>query len=107
MHSDPCTETKLRRPLSPRSSSWQEPIHHVAHPRGAVALQVHAEDAEMGELGNDLERKGRALVVLGNDWQESLVDEARHRPPDASLLLGQAVVDTIEGNELVHSEPAL
>src|SRR5258708_5888857 len=84
-----------------------EAVHHVAHPRGAVAVQVHAEDAETGELRHDLQREGCPLVVVGDDGKESLVDEASHRRADQSLLLGQQVVGAIEIHQLRQGEPIL
>src|ERR1700730_5095274 len=82
-------------------------IHDVAHSRGAVAVQVHTEDAEACELGHDLHGEGRPLVVVGDDGKESLVDEAAHRRADESLLLGQQVVGAIEIHQLRQSEPIL
>src|SRR6266849_264301 len=84
-----------------------EPVHNVAHPGRAVSLQVHAEDAEAGELRNDLQRESRPLVVVGDDGKESLIDEATHRRADESLLLGQQVVGAVEIDELRQSEPIL
>src|SRR5207245_7935966 len=59
-------------------------------------MQVHAEDAELGQLRDDLHREGRPLIVLGDDGKEPLVDEATHGRADESLLLGQQVVRAIE-----------
>src|SRR6202165_1154048 len=84
-----------------------EAIHHVAHPRRAVAVQVHAEDAETGELGHDLNGERRPLVVVGNDGKESLVDEATHRGADESLLFAQQVVGAVEIHQLRQGEPIL
>src|SRR5438876_8832711 len=84
-----------------------EAIHDVAHPRGAIAMQMHAEDAQFGQLGHDLHREGRPFVVLGDDGKESLVDEATHRRADESLLLGQQVIGAIEIHQLRQGEPIL
>src|SRR5712692_11281538 len=84
-----------------------EPIHNVAHPGRAVSLQVHAENAETGELRNDLQRESRPLVVVGNDGKESLVDETTHRRADESLLFAQQVVGAVEIHQLRQGEPIL
>src|SRR5207302_10756122 len=84
-----------------------ESIHHVAHPGGAVAVQVHPENAEFGQLGHDLHREVRPFVVFGDDGEESLVDEATHRRADESLLLGQQVIGAIEIHQLRQREPIL
>src|ERR1700694_4687180 len=84
-----------------------ETIHDGAHPRRAVAAQVHAEDAETGELGHDLNGERRPLVVVGNDGKESLVDEATHRGADESLLFAQQVIGAVEIHQLRQSEPIL
>ena len=48
--SEPCTETKVRRPESPASSSSAaRPYSTAAAAGAAVALQVHAEQAEIAE----------------------------------------------------------
>src|SRR6266513_4587096 len=84
-----------------------EAIHDIAHPGGAITMQVHAEDAEFGQLGDDLHREGRPFVVLGDDGKESLVDEAAHCGADESLLLGQQVIGAIEIHQLRQGEPIL
>ena len=56
-----------------------EAVHHVAHAGRAVALQVHPEHAQPRQLADDLHRERCAFVVLGDDRQETLIDEAAHR----------------------------
>src|SRR5207248_11134272 len=70
-------------------------------------MQVHPEDAELGELRDDLHREGSRSVVLGDDGKESLVDEATHRGANESLLLGQQVIGAIEIHQLRQREPIL
>src|SRR5207248_3843088 len=84
-----------------------ESIRHVAHPRGAIAMQVHAESAGLGQRWDDRHGKGCPFIVLGNDRKEPLVDEATHRRADESLLLGQQVVGAIEIHQLRQGEPIL
>ena len=58
--SEPCTETKVRRPESPASSSIAARPYSTALAAGAaVALQVHAEQAEVAHLRGDLAREVR------------------------------------------------
>src|SRR5439155_19638535 len=82
-------------------------VHHVAHAGRPVARQMHAEDAQAGELRHDLHGKGRPLVVLGDDRQKTLVDEARNRRADEPLLVAEQLVSTIEVDGLRQSEPIL
>ena len=67
-------------------------------------MKVHAEDAELGQVGHDLQREGRRFVVLGDAGKESLVDEAGHRGADESLLLGQQVIGAVEIHQLRQGE---
>src|ERR1700694_1730795 len=84
-----------------------EAIHDVAHSRCAVAVQVHAEDAEAGELWHDLNRERPPLVVVGNEGKESLVDKATHCRADEALLFAQQVLGAIEIHQLRQGDPIL
>src|ERR671926_1877650 len=55
-----------------------EAVHHIAHAGSAVTMEMHTEHAKLGKLGDDLLWERRPLVVLGDNWEEALVDE----PPD-------------------------
>ena len=79
MAREPCTETKVRRPESPASSSAAgESVFHGGAAGAAVALQVHAEQAELGHFGHDLQREDRLLVPAG----DVRLDRAVHKRPD-------------------------
>jgi hypothetical protein len=60
---------------------------------------MHPEDTQPGELGYQLRGKGAAFVVVGNEGEETVVDETTHGCPDQSLLLAQQLIDAIKINE--------
>ena len=99
MQSEPCTEAKLRSPESPRSSSCIAGAGgQVGEPGAAEAPQAHPEEPERGHLGNELDRERAGAEVVADPGQEALVDEAGHRLPRQTRLLGQAGLEV----EQVH-----
>ena len=66
--------------------------------RAAVALQVHAEHAELSELACELARgDGARLEPVGNLRLDPALDEVTDDVADRSLLFGEHAVD---GEEL-------
>jgi len=63
------------------------------HARAAVALDRAAEEAHVGELGDQLAREGPGLVVLLDDREDPALAELAGRLPGQPLFLGQQVVD--------------
>lgn len=64
-----------------------------AHPRAAVALDGGADDAQLGQPGQQLPGKLRLLPVRVNDRQHLLLGEGAHPVPHGDLLGGQVVVE--------------
>ena len=71
----------------------RQAIHDVAHAGGAVAAQVHAKEAQPGELRNDLHGKGGSLIVLGHARKKAFIDKATYRRPNQPLVFAEEVVD--------------
>ena len=79
-----------------------ELLHHqavgdVVHARAAVAVEVRAEQAEIGELGDERHRERAVLAdVLLDARQELLRDELAHGLARELLLVGEQVVEAEE-----------
>ena len=104
MTSAPCTETKLRRPESPRSSLLHdEPVLDIAHAGAAVAFEIGAEKAELRHFGDEFGRERGVAEMLADDGQDALVDEPAGGLPDQKFLFGELridkqVIDAAEGH---------
>ena len=95
--SDPCTETTLRIPESPASSSdAREPVGDGARAREAVAVEVHPEEAELRELPDHLARQHAALEPVADLGHDLLADELAHGVADRPLLVVEERVDREE-----------
>ena len=80
MASDPCTDTMLRTPESPASSSRQaSPYDDGVGAGAAVALQVHAEQPERAGLAQQAEVDLAALVPVGDVRPDPLGRRTRAR----------------------------
>ena len=72
MTSEHCTEAKLRKPESPRSSScMMRPYAIGAHAGAAVAFERRAERAQRAELLRQLHRERAGAEVLADDGHDS------------------------------------
>ena len=67
----------------------------------AVALEVHAHQAEARKLGVDLPRQQALLEPLADLGQDALADELAHRVADRALLLGE---ESVDGEEVAGVE---
>ena len=61
-----------------------------------MPLEVHPEQSEPGQPGDQLAGKGPGRVVLGHLGQEALTDEVAHRELDEPLLVAEKLIDGIE-----------
>ena len=78
-----------------------QPVRHRARPRQAVAVEVHAEEPELRELGHQLARKDPSLEPIPHLGQHSLADELPNRVANRPLLVLEKGVDReqVEGIE--------
>ena len=93
--SEPCTLTKLRRPLSPYSSSCErEAVGDGVHARAAVARE-RARRAGPSRAISGMRSVGELLLreELRGARQVALAHEAAHGVADHPLLLGEERVD--------------
>jgi len=58
-----------------------------------MPLEVHPEQSEPGQPGDQLAGKGPGRVVLGHLGQEALTDEVAHRELDEPLLVAEKLID--------------
>ena len=94
---EPCTETTLRIPESPASSSRHvEAVGDGARAGQAVAVEVHAEETELRELLDHLAREDPLLEPVADLRQDLLADELPHRVADRLLLVVEQGVDREE-----------
>ena len=74
-----------------------EAVGHVAHARAAVAVEVRAEEAELGDLRNQLHGEGAVLAhVLLHEGQELPRHELANRVPSEPLLVAEELDETQE-----------
>ena len=73
-------------------------VRRRGRPGAAVALQVHAEQAELAELRAEVVGQGALVVPVGDVRGELLRGERAHGVPDRAVLVGQQPVD---GQEVV------
>ena len=73
-----------------------EPVHDRARLGQAVALEVHPEQAEPRELGDQLGGKLAALEPLADVRLDLLRDELAHGVADRALLVGEEGVEREE-----------
>ena len=84
MQSEPCTETKLRSPLSPALHLLaNQAVTDLIQPRTAVPLEVAAQEPHRPDLRHQLGRKAMRIKSIPDDRQDPLIDE----PPDLILDL--------------------
>ena len=79
----------------------RQAIRDRARTGEAVAVQVHAEEAELRELRHHLSRQDALLEPVADLGQHLLADELPHRVPDRLLLVVEQRVDReeVEGVE--------
>ncbi len=95
--SEPWTETALRTPESPASSSMHaSPYWTELAPGEAVALEVHAEEAELRELLDQLAREDPLLEPVADVREHALADELAHGVADRLLLVVEERVEREE-----------
>src|SRR4029079_11742942 len=70
-----------------------EAVHDRARLRQAVTLEVHAEEAQPRELGDQLGGQLAALEPLADIRLDLLRDELAHRVADRPLLVGEKDVE--------------
>ena len=94
MASEPCTLTSERSPESTASTSAQAMRILAGQRAGAVvALQMHAEQAQLAELQREIAGRQRAgLEPLGDVGSQLLVGEAAHGVAQQLVLAGQGIV---------------
>ena len=73
-----------------------EPVHDRARLGQPVALEVHSEQAESRQLGNQVEGKLAAFEPLADVRLDLLGDELAHGVADRPLLVGEQRVDREE-----------
>ncbi len=56
-------------------------------------MKVHAQQAELGDAGDELPREGARLEVLGDDRQRAVAHEGAHRVADQALVIAEQVVN--------------
>src|SRR5690606_34709418 len=70
-----------------------EPVGRGGRAGATVALQVHAEQAELPELGRNPIREGPLLIVLPDPGQEALADVTANGVADQALLVAELSVE--------------
>ena len=70
-----------------------DPVGDGAHPRAAVAGQVHAEQAQLAELGGQLTGQRAGLEPVGDVRHHPLGRERPHGVADQHLIGAQLLVD--------------
>ena len=82
-------------------------IGDVAHARAAVAVQVHAEQAHLTDLGDEVHREGALLAVLLDDRDALVLDPVADEGLNGPLLFGEQGVDVVEiqAFEALHGAP--
>ncbi len=107
--SEPCTETALLTPASPGLELHAgQPVGDRARAGQAVAVEVHAVEAELGELGEELAREDPLLEPVAHVREDVLAHELPDGVSDRLLLVVEELVDRevvegIEGGELGRS----
>ena len=97
MTSAPCTRGEAAQAgVAALELLHDQAVGDVVHARAAVALEVGAEDAQLGQLGHELHREGAGAEVLLDERQEAPLDELRHGAAGEPLLVGQQVVELEE-----------
>ena len=98
MHRLDCTETKLRRPESPRSSSWQiRPYDTRVQTGAAVALNRAAQQAQLGDAAGTSSRGKRSCSkhspMIGITCSSTnLRDRILHQP----LLVAEHAANVVQ-----------
>jgi hypothetical protein len=72
-----------------------------------VPLEVHPEQPELGQLGDQLPRKGPGREVLADVGQETLADKVAHRQLDEPLFIGEELIDGVEVCRIEAWPPSL
>src|SRR5581483_2614506 len=74
----------------------RQAVHDGARARQAVALEMHAEEAELRELLRELARQDRLLEPLADLGEDAVAYELAHGVADRALLVVQEGVDREE-----------
>src|SRR6185437_13556096 len=77
-------------------------VRRRARARAAVTLQVHAEQAELAELGNQVPREMPALEPAPDVRPYAVGQQFAHRPLDRPLLLPQQGRDVQQVQRVGH-----
>ena len=64
-----------------------EPVLHVAHAGAAVAFEVGAEKAELGQFGDQLGGEAGVAEAIADERHDALLGEAARRLPHQQFLL--------------------
>ncbi len=81
----------------------RDPVGGRRRSGAAVAVEVHAEQTELGDLRDQLAREGPGFEVLRDHRQRPLADEGADGVADQALVVAEQVVDGEEvGREQAH-----
>ena len=100
--SEPCTDTSERTPRVARLElQARQAVRGRARARAAVALEVHAEHAELAQLARQLERDARLLEPLADVRHDLVLHELADGVADHALLVAEQAVD---GEEVARAQ---
>src|SRR6266849_6493774 len=98
----------LRMYLFPRLTALvlldHQAVRHAGHPRAAVTFKARSEEPQLGNLRNQVHRKSRFAVVLGDDGQHFVVHKLPRGLADELFFVVQQRVefDEVHSGEACH-----
>ncbi len=91
---EPCTETKVRRPESPASSSAAaRPYSTAERPAQPYPCRCMPQQPQLAELGHELDWKHGILIPAGDVRANGLIHESADTGAERLLVVGQERVD--------------